>query len=36
MSCPDPYRPYNPFEDATPDAEPSFRTRFRLTRKFAD
>jgi TonB family protein len=21
MSCPDPYRPYNPFEDATPDAE---------------
>jgi TonB family protein len=21
MSCPDPYRPYNPFEDATPDAD---------------
>ena len=25
MSCPDPYRPYNPIEDATPDAELKFQ-----------
>jgi hypothetical protein len=36
MSCPDPYRPYNPIEDATPDAELKFQNALPSVRKFAD